>query len=273
MDPQFKAQSRSINDIDWGALTPLLGSSSEYPLLGIFIAGLCTAAAFLSRRAAMPHSQAVALMATLVLAAIFFLIAAYRGIRAGGIRILFRRPPFMGGWVAYTGRPPVSEVPIVALTNRAAVPELTAAVPRMTVPFGGLRAMTPSSSKASFSALAEAVEGRCVLLFKVRLIDVPKIATAHLDPRWQARAARTRVDFVLCDPQTMTPIVALDLASARPDHGKREALRAVGLALETAQRVDLDNPVWLRDFLARHLADSQATTPMQMHRDAPTEAM
>lgn len=213
------------------------------------------------------------LMAMLVLAALIFLYAAYRGIRTGGVSRLFRRPPFMRPRIAYTGRPPVNEVPIASLTSRAAVSERTAAVRRMTIPVGGLRAMTPGSSKANFAALAQAAEGRCVLLFKVRLLDVPKIATAHLDPRWRARAARIRVDFVLCNLQTMAPIVAIDLASARPDHGKREALRAVGLSLETAQRADLENPVWLQDFFARHLVDSPASAPMQMHRDASAEAM
>jgi len=111
--------SRSIGQPDWGALTPLLGSSTEFPLLGLVIGGISAAGGILSMRAPIPRAPAIVLCGALLLGATLFLFAAYRGIRAGGFSRLLRRPMFLRRYMGYIGRPPMSQVPIVALTPRA----------------------------------------------------------------------------------------------------------------------------------------------------------
>lgn len=85
--------------------------------------------------------------------------------------------------------------------------------------------LTPTES-VFFVVLREVVADRWLIMSKVRLAD---LVHAPSGPEWQAawnKISRKHVDFVLCDPATIRPLVVLELddrSHRRPDRIERDA--------------------------------------------------
>jgi hypothetical protein len=85
-----------------------------------------------------------------------------------------------------------------------------------------------SAAELSFyRVLSSVVAGRAVLCAKVNLSDLFYVPRPHENRGALNRIDRKHVDFVLCRPDTMEPLVGIELddsSHARPDRQKRDAL-------------------------------------------------
>ena len=85
--------------------------------------------------------------------------------------------------------------------------------------------LTPAEA-AFFAVLRDVAGGRWLIMSKVRLADLVDPPSGR---EWQAawnKISRKHVDFVLCDPDTVRPLVVLELddrSHRRPDRIERDA--------------------------------------------------
>jgi len=80
---------------------------------------------------------------------------------------------------------------------------------------------------AFYRVLVGVVGGKLHICCKVRVLDLFYIERPHENQRWRNKLDRKHVDFVLCDPVTMRPRVAIELddrSHARPRRQERDAL-------------------------------------------------
>jgi len=92
-----------------------------------------------------------------------------------------------------------------------------------------------------FRVLRGVVGGRGHVVFQVQLRQLLYFPEGRDEAvrRWGGRAARRAIDFVVCDPRTLRPLLAIELDDAthdRPDRQARDAqveqlLAAAGLPL------------------------------------------
>lgn len=80
---------------------------------------------------------------------------------------------------------------------------------------------------AFYSTLKEAVSHHATICVKVRLADIFKVKGMDSSPRatYQNRINAKHVDFLLCDSQTMRPLVGIELddkSHQRPDRVERD---------------------------------------------------
>ncbi len=77
-----------------------------------------------------------------------------------------------------------------------------------------------------YHVLSSVVAPQVTVLTKVRLADLFFVARPHENRSYANRIAQKHVDFVLCDPRTMQPIMGIELddtSHARADRVERDA--------------------------------------------------
>jgi hypothetical protein len=123
-----------------------------------------------------------------------------------------------------------------------------------------------------YHVLAAVVDARAVICPNVRLADVVFAPRSTRYMSYFARIAQKHVDFVLCDPQTMRPLVGIELDDAshdRPDRQQRDAFvdsvfQAAGLSLLhiRAQRGYASSEIAARitPYLSNGLSEGHAFT-------------
>jgi hypothetical protein len=90
-----------------------------------------------------------------------------------------------------------------------------------------------------YNVLKAAVEDRFIILLKVGVRDLCEITHRQVTPAAFNRVAAQRVDFVLCDQATLSPVVAIELDDSTNyprDRADREVFmnelfRVIGVAL------------------------------------------
>ncbi len=90
-----------------------------------------------------------------------------------------------------------------------------------------------------YHVLVSVLQGKLVVLAKVRLVDIFYVTQKQQNFSYFNRISQRHVDFLLCRPKTMVPVLAIELDDAshkRPDRQKRDAFvdavfAAVGLPL------------------------------------------
>jgi len=91
-----------------------------------------------------------------------------------------------------------------------------------------------------YDALVQATGGRFVVFAQMRLIDLVEVPRGVPGcPYWFGKVRHKHVDFVLCDPATAAPVLAIELDGAshqsdlqqQRDAEKDEILRQAGLPL------------------------------------------
>jgi hypothetical protein len=87
-----------------------------------------------------------------------------------------------------------------------------------------------------YQVLRTIVGDRATILSKVGLWDIFFVAQPHKHSGAKGHIDRKHVDFLLCDPATMQPIVGLELDDSSHDNAKRRLRDAeVDLVFETAE--------------------------------------
>jgi len=118
---------------------------------------------------------------------------------------------------------------------------LSAAAEKLPVafPYAPRKSMLSPAELAFYNVLKEAIGTRFVILLKVGLNDLCEITNREVNQAAFNRVSSKHVDFVLCDPVTLAPVVAIELDDSthyRRDRADRDAFvdklfRTIGVAL------------------------------------------
>ena len=117
------------------------------------------------------------------------------------------------------------------------------------------------SERSFYGVLVSVVGARAVICPKVRVADLVHVARSEDRQAHQNRISQKHVDFVLCAPDTMKPLLALELddkSHARQDRVARDEIvdnvfRAAGLPLLHVPNRSGYVPAELSALLAPHL--------------------
>ena len=92
------------------------------------------------------------------------------------------------------------------------------------------------AERSFYGVLDEAVGTRYIVFAKVRLADVLRVRTGVSEPQSHLnRIIAKHVDFLLCEPQDVAPVLVIELDDASHDGGRRQARdRFVDTAFEGA---------------------------------------
>ena len=101
------------------------------------------------------------------------------------------------------------------------------------------KSLLSSVELAFYNVLKAAVGDRFVILLKVGVRDLCEITHRHVSQAAFNRVAAQRVDFVLCDQTTLSPVVAIELDDSTNYPRERadrevfmnELFRVIGVAL------------------------------------------
>lgn len=142
-----------------------------------------------------------------------------------------------------------------------------------------------SSEGAFFLRLSEAVEGRCIVMSKVRLADLVQ-AQGDEQQRFKgfASVAQKHVDFVLLNPTTFTVIAAIELdgsthfkgKQARRDESKARVLESAGIPLLRFSSLEVLPSAMIGERLKSLLSSDGSVVPpspipsVQKTQHAPT---
>ncbi|TMF24118.1 MAG: DUF2726 domain-containing protein [Chloroflexi bacterium] len=106
-------------------------------------------------------------------------------------------------------------------------------------PYRPRKSMLSAAELVFYNVLKTAIGARFVILLKVGVSDLCEITSREVNQAAFNRIAAKRVDFVLCDPITLAPAVAIELDDSthyRRDRAERDAFvnevfRVIGVAL------------------------------------------
>lgn len=136
-----------------------------------------------------------------------------------------------------------------------------AATPSGPPPFGKRAGILSDAEIAFYHTLAAVVQNRSLIFAQVplnRLVEILPNTTSRQS--WLNKIDRKTIDFVLCDPQTLTPQLAIELDDRTHQQANRkerdafveEALAAAGFPLlRVPQRAKYDTAVLENDIRAR----------------------
>lgn len=126
----------------------------------------------------------------------------------------------------------------------------------------GLRSRFLSHAEFSFfRVLQQAVGDRYYILIKVRVADLLYVKRPHENFPARNRIDRKHVDFVICDPNTMQPLAAIELDDSshqRADRRDRDsfmnaAFLNAGLPLVHIPAARSYNPRRIAEHLRQHV--------------------
>lgn len=76
-----------------------------------------------------------------------------------------------------------------------------------------------------YHVLQTAIGDKATVLTKVNLWDIFYVEQPHINLRYKSRIDRKHLDFLLCEPKTMTPVLGIELddqSHQRPDRRDRD---------------------------------------------------
>jgi hypothetical protein len=133
-------------------------------------------------------------------------------------------------------------------------------------PYELRRFLTPAE-RAFFRVLRDAVGDEYALFAKVRVADILKVRQGEKDFAVHFnRISAKHVDFLLCDPSDVSPVLAIELDDAtheRADRRRRdafldEAFASAGLPLARFRAGTAYDPAQLADEIAEAIATGDA---------------
>lgn len=104
------------------------------------------------------------------------------------------------------------------------------------LPYQKRRYLLSQAERVFYDMLCEAVRDDLVIFSKVRIADI-LLVRGRTDQRlkWQNKINCKHVDFVLCDPRTLGPVIAVELDdSSHLRQDRKERDRFVDQALQSA---------------------------------------
>ncbi|WP_437193260.1 DUF2726 domain-containing protein [Planctomicrobium sp. SH527] len=122
-----------------------------------------------------------------------------------------------------------------------------------------------------FRVLASVVQNKAVICPKVRLADVFFVAQPHQNQSYRNKIDRKHVDFLLCDPLTLKPLLGVELddsSHARSTRQERDpfvddVFEVAGLPLLRVPARSTYSPNELLGLIAPHFSDHAHSPPQQ----------
>lgn len=94
-------------------------------------------------------------------------------------------------------------------------------VSAVTFPYRARAAFLSPAEIAFYRALQTAVASRYVIFPKVRLLDLCDVTDRRVNQAAMNRIDRKHVDFLLCEPDTLRPLKAIELDDSTHDRRRR----------------------------------------------------
>jgi very-short-patch-repair endonuclease len=139
-----------------------------------------------------------------------------------------------------------------------------------TLPYRLTDAFLSPTELSFFRVLQLAVSNRAVINCKVKLADIFYVINRRENVGHQNRIDRKHVDFLLCDPQTMQPLVGIELDDSSHQKAKRierdelvdKVFETAGLPLLRVPARSAYSPQQLAAELAPHLTAPPQAAPV-----------
>lgn len=127
-----------------------------------------------------------------------------------------------------------------------------------------------------FHVLASVVQNKAVICPKVRLADLFFVALPHQSQSYRNKIDRKHVDFLLCNPQTLKPLLGIELddsshaRSARQERDQfvDDVFEDAGLPLLRVPARSTYSPNELLGLITPHLSNHAASPPHQRISEA-----
>jgi len=127
-----------------------------------------------------------------------------------------------------------------------------------------------------FRVLGSVIQDKAVICPKVRLADLFFVARPHENQSYRNKIDRKHVDFLLCDPLTLKPLLGVELddsSHARSSRQERDqfvddVFEVAGLPLLRVPARSTYSPHELLGLIAPHLADRGDFSPHQRISEA-----
>lgn len=135
--------------------------------------------------------------------------------RSGCLAALFR---FLGSGLSQKAFADVSSSPSSAMLD---LPDSHIRV----FPYGVREQFLSTTELSFYKVISDVVRSHAVICVKVRLADIFFVQRPHENRTALNRIAQKHIDFLLCDPRSLRPIVGIELddaTHARPDRQERD---------------------------------------------------
>ncbi len=106
----------------------------------------------------------------------------------------------------------VAMASLIGLLRRRSPAKTSVPPPLQVLPYRKMKSLLSPGEYAFYHPLLDAVDGRCAVFAKTRLVDLVRIPKET--PNWRAwfqRVSQKHVDFVLCDLATTAPLLVIEL--------------------------------------------------------------
>ena len=120
-----------------------------------------------------------------------------------------------------------------------------------------------------YNVVRAATNSRYVILLKIRILDLCEITNREVNQAAFNRISSKHIDFVLCDPVSLAPVVAIELDDsshyardrAQRDHFVDEVFRTIGVALIRHRVQPAYDPDAIGRWIDAAIARSRLTPP------------
>lgn len=147
---------------------------------------------------------------------------------------------------------------------------------RRELPYHSRKTLLSQGEAAFFAPLQQAVNGKYLIMSKVRLADVVSCSSRDWHSGYGGAISQKHLDFVLCEPRTMRFILAVELDDRTHDAEDRKrrdrfvnrVLAVVELPLLRIQARSYYPLYWLRHVLDQALRENSGsnTSPHSANR-------
>jgi very-short-patch-repair endonuclease len=125
------------------------------------------------------------------------------------------------------------------------------------LPYKVKRAILSPAELSFFGVLISELNGKAYVLSKVRLVDIFNVSNQH--ENWSAynQIVQKHIDYLICDPKTMKPLVGIELDDKSHDSASRKSrdeflesvFRAGGLPLVRIKAKGSYNPKEIMEII------------------------
>lgn len=117
--------------------------------------------------------------------------------------------------------PPITSAQLAVKSPEPVIPELKAVTPEL-LPYRTRDDFLSSTELSFYHVLASVVGERAILCPKVGLAEIFFVTRPHENQTYRNRIQQKHLDFLLCDPKTLRPIVGIELDDTSHDRADRQ---------------------------------------------------
>src|SRR6185312_7309345 len=127
------------------------------------------------------------------------------------------------------------------------------------VPFRRAESILSPAERAFFDVLRQAIGRDLYIFVKVRMEDVFNLPAGIPNRKaWTGKVRQKHLDFVLCDPQTLAPVLVIELDDSTHQRADAQTRDAVKDAILNAAGLPILRVTARREYLPKELSQSIA---------------